>query len=497
MEPADRPPVTTRKAWIDAGVVGAICFFIYIIITPYLPMQSGGTFIWRGISGNEQSNFALARAIVEKGSFKLDSIGFTKGDNARYKGHVYSNKPPGFALILAAPYALFYYLLAPALGIDTFPNFMFIVPILMGATLVSVIYLTALELGLSRRAASFAALTSGLGTIVIVYSTTLTNNIATALFGALAIWTAIKFKHTSKMFYAPLSAFLAAYAVVVNYAAIVLVLPACLYLLVAAIRARGAGAVKLTIFMTLGAVAIPAAFLGFYHYQCFDSLFSTGYSHYNPPKQINWKTPYEAYTGGSVLNGLAGLTISRGKGVFYYTPVLLFALPGMLLAFRSRSRRWEAVMIAITIAGYILLFSPYRYWFGGHSLGARHALPVIPLLALFTACYYDRASATMKKLMVILVAPSALVHLLLALSSHSFLILELTWVGERNPAVQSRITNLYSELLPIIITNFPRLPNPLGSFMGPGWFTAIKVACAAGIAGGVYVAYRRIYKNSE
>ena len=114
------------------------------------------------------------------------------------------------------------------------------------------------------------------------------------------------------------------------------------------------------------AISIGAGLMLAYNLIRFGNLFDFGY-HTN-----NWQTPF--------FSGLYGLTLSPGKGILWYAPVILLGLVG----FRPFARRWlpEAVLCAGVSAGYVLLHSAYTYWEGGWSWGPRLILPALPFILL-------------------------------------------------------------------------------------------------------------------
>lgn len=94
----------------------------------------------------------------------------------------------------------------------------------------------------------------------------------------------------------------------------------------------------------------------------------------------NWQTPF--------FQGLYGLTLSPGKGLLWYAPVVLLGLIG----FRSFARRWprEALMCGGVLIGYLLLHSVYTYWEGGWSWGPRLVLPALPFAILPAGAIVNR-----------------------------------------------------------------------------------------------------------
>ena len=86
--------------------------------------------------------------------------------------------------------------------------------------------------------------------------------------------------------------------------------------------------------------------------------------------------------------GLGGLITSWGKGVLWYNPILLIALP--VLPWFVRRHGWRSlVFIAIPVA-YALLYSRKQVWYGGNAWGPRYLVPSLPLLVIVGAPLFER-----------------------------------------------------------------------------------------------------------
>jgi hypothetical protein len=120
------------------------------------------------------------------------------------------------------------------------------------------------------------------------------------------------------------------------------------------------------------------ALLGLYNWARFGSPFNSGYH-------------FEAGEGFTqpVLIGLYGLTISPYRGLFWYNPVLLLALPGWLM-FRRRAP-WLAWLALALVVLQTLAFATWWSWHGGIAWGPRFLVPVLPLLALLLAPLIEAA----------------------------------------------------------------------------------------------------------
>jgi len=90
------------------------------------------------------------------------------------------------------------------------------------------------------------------------------------------------------------------------------------------------------------------------------------------------------------LNGFYILIASNERGIFYYSPVLLFGLLGLFIAFKNE-RLQKYALIAISIIGVNLLsYSMFGDPWGGWSFGPRYLIPATALLCLFIGVALDR-----------------------------------------------------------------------------------------------------------
>jgi len=88
----------------------------------------------------------------------------------------------------------------------------------------------------------------------------------------------------------------------------------------------------------------------------------------------DWRTP------SLVFSRMFGLTFGAGRGLFLFSPVLLLALPGLVMLWRKR--RTEAIGISAMLAVFLVGYSNYADWHGGLIWGSRFLFPVVPLLLL-------------------------------------------------------------------------------------------------------------------
>jgi 4-amino-4-deoxy-L-arabinose transferase-like glycosyltransferase len=80
---------------------------------------------------------------------------------------------------------------------------------------------------------------------------------------------------------------------------------------------------------------------------------------------------------------LYGITVSSFRGLFFISPVLLIALPGLLLMWQQPRRyRSMTLLLIFIIAGFFLYNASSVQWWAGHSIGPRYLTPMLPFMAL-------------------------------------------------------------------------------------------------------------------
>jgi hypothetical protein len=90
------------------------------------------------------------------------------------------------------------------------------------------------------------------------------------------------------------------------------------------------------------------------------------------------------------LLGILGLTISPYRGLLWYAPVLILALPGTWLLLK----RWrtETLLLIAIIVSQFAVYASWWSWHGGVVWGPRFLVPVLPLMALLVAPIIEAAA---------------------------------------------------------------------------------------------------------
>jgi hypothetical protein len=88
---------------------------------------------------------------------------------------------------------------------------------------------------------------------------------------------------------------------------------------------------------------------------------------------------------GNFADALLGNLISPARGLFVFSPVLILALSGFVLAIRTREERALNISFGLIVVLHWIMVSHFSPWWGGHSFGPRLMSDVLPFLAYFLA----------------------------------------------------------------------------------------------------------------
>ncbi|HEV2719412.1 MAG TPA: hypothetical protein VG323_05305, partial [Thermoanaerobaculia bacterium] len=290
-------------------------------------------YFYAGGGWNQNAAFDLTRAGVERHTFAIDAYAGNTGDVSYANGHVYANKPPMLSWLAAIPYALIPHTVPLVLAVYLCTLVCVAFP---GALIPAMLYAYGRRRGIDARWAATVALTTAFATLLFPYATIFMIAVPS---GALMLYA-----YTAER--QALGGFAAGLAMAMNYL--------CAASLLFARRARFATA------------AIPLLALAAYQWICFGSPFTTTVAK-TDPRFLTHGTVFVAPS----LQAFLGITISPYRGLFFFAPVLLMAIPKM--------RNWRIVAVAAFFFAFNVCFNG---WEGGFAVGARYLVPVIPLLAL-------------------------------------------------------------------------------------------------------------------
>lgn len=325
------------------------------------------------VSPNETTRWALAAAVVEKGSLEVTEparlLGPRMEDVADVGGRLYSNKAPGLALLALPGYLAARPLAGPPSRESLRPSLGAMR--LAGATLPALLLAFTFARLVPRdggREALFALLfaTPFLAYALLLFAHAL---VAAALFGA---WAALFAPGEARR--APsrdvLGGALLGLAVLSEYPAAV---PAALLALLAGALAPGR-----LLRIALGGLPF-AALLGAYNAACFGS-----------PFQLSSGLEKDAAFRELARTGLFGvglpkpsivarLLLDPSKGLLVFTPLLLLVPAGLRAARTKLAPASFAALVLVPLA-VLLTYGGYPNWHGGFTVGARYLVGALPFL---------------------------------------------------------------------------------------------------------------------
>jgi hypothetical protein len=340
-------------------------------------------------SDNQSSHYDLIRAL-SAGRTTIDHGPYPTKDKAYYRGHWYSARAPGLAMYSLPFYGLLTAVEAPALarsskalrGEDEMIDF-----VGLWGTVLPALVLLLLVWRVGERFepgyGAAAAVTVGLGTMLLPFSTLLFSHVFSAMlaFAAFAIMLRERDGPPRPLLLGA-AGLLMGYAIASEYPLAFAAAVLGLYLLsrpgalAPRLIATRAGA-----YVAGGVVGIVPLLL--YNHAAFNSWTHLAYS--NIPQQ------QRGFFGISAPSlAVLGTLLFDSRGLLTLSPVLLMGAIGTVQLYR-RGRRAEALTIAGICLCYIGYNSGYYLPFGGGSMGPRFLITLLPFIGFPIALALRRA----------------------------------------------------------------------------------------------------------
>lgn len=345
-------------------------------------------------SSGSTSRYALTKSIVDTGklTFNTDLAKFASPDVVRVNEKYSTLFTPGVSFAAVPMYYLGKTYGFPQLGA-------FLTTTLFAAMNVFLIYLISRKFDVNRALSIVSGLIFGFATSAMAYSNTMTQHHLSVFLLLLGILNASSEKRN--FINNLLFGFIAGFSVLVDIPNLFMMIPIGLYIL-----ARNFSLVnqsenlklkmKLSIVALLLGVVPMFGLFGWYNYQTTGSytklaqsigrtdIFAT-----DEIKQVNKEAnaraagttpPVVPFETRAQLNGFYILLISDERGIFYYNPIVIFGILGLLLAVKNKIRENLSIVILSIVMVNILLYSMFGDPWGGWSFGPRYLIPSIALL---------------------------------------------------------------------------------------------------------------------
>jgi len=95
---------------------------------------------------------------------------------------------------------------------------------------------------------------------------------------------------------------------------------------------------------------------------------------------------HEAFSQSTKFaEGLLGNLFSPSRGLLVFSPVLIFALSGFVLALRDQEQRGLYFAYGAIVVAHVIIVGASSMWWAGHSFGPRFTTDIVPFLVYFTA----------------------------------------------------------------------------------------------------------------
>ena len=343
----------SRRFWALFSILMG-CYLLIYVASP------------RSIDG--EAILAVARGLIQRGSPEISILGAEEGllpamsrmGSFGLDGELYSKKGISPSILLVPLLSLGQSL--PGLGLRA--TAMLFNPLITALT-AAWLYRLGRALGAEQGPALALGLLYGLATFAISYVKSLFGEPLAALLLLIAVDALLRYQQDGRPIRAALAGLCYGLLCGINLG----------YVLMGPLLALYGFGLKPSgwNWRDLWAFAVPVLLLGI-------SLMAFNMLRFGNPVESGYNFDEGEGFNYPILWGLYGLFLSPYRGLFWYTPLLLLAIPGAWVLRRVQSRLFW--LIAALVATQALTYAGWWSWHGGIVWGPRFLIPVLPLLVL-------------------------------------------------------------------------------------------------------------------
>jgi len=349
-------------------------------------------------SSHERAPYAQLLAFTQNNTFELskEQADIASSDVGYRNGHFFSFFPPGVTFFI-----LPFYLLGQLYSIGQLAVYFSMVIVSVGS-LVLLYLISRNTFGMPISLALFVALTFGFATTSLSYAATLYQHALTTFLLLLAFYSSWKYAHsdTISWLWASLVGLSFGYSIFVDYPNAILMLPVVAYFLISTVKVINTkeSSLKININLNVMFAAFFVVFLlvahGYFNQQLYGSWSTTSqfFPRYDSSDTRILTSANEIYTlveesslpdknvskvfkEERVFKGLYILLFRGDKGLFFFSPVLIFALFG--IAYGLRKFKLETSTLLGVAAINIMLYASFGDPWGGWAFGPRYLIPTM------------------------------------------------------------------------------------------------------------------------
>lgn len=330
---------------------------------------------------NDGGRIALTYALVNNRSFIIDDYkNFISVDYSVFEEHTYADKPVGSSL-LGIPAML----VIKTLRIDDTGLIVFLftatTSALLSAVVCVILYRTAMLFSGNRKASILVVVAYGLGTMAFPFATIFMGHQTATFFAFSGFYVILLVKNKKlKDGYLILAGALTGFSFVVDYPLGIMLVLLSLYLLTFK-RDR-------YFLMFITAMLAVASLNLLYNFICFKD-------------PLAFPHKFQGYFTTAHTSGLYGVNLPQlqiviellfkeYRGLFIYSPILLFSLIGFAFFLKNKTFRTEATFCLLIFLSFLAFVSGYVGWYCGWSYGPRYLIPCLPFMSLLLLPVFER-----------------------------------------------------------------------------------------------------------